>query len=37
VYVGVAIGAAPKGSQFQRLAACDDGDVEGQLPTAAGG
>lgn len=34
MYVGVAVGGAPERSQFQRLAACDDGNVERQLPAA---
>lgn len=36
VDAGVAIGGAAERGQVQRLAAGDDGDVEGQLPAAAG-
>lgn len=36
VHAGVAVGAAAECGQVQGLAACDDGDVQGELPPAAG-
>lgn len=37
VHACIAIGGAAQGSQVQRLAPGDDGDVQGELPPAVGG